>query len=74
MFKIVETGLTTLDSKLSKILDDTIIDDSEFQQILSEYKKIKDLLYQTNIDLYKKDIQKDIAKKLNDDIYGKVKS
>lgn len=67
IYSILNTGLTVLDKKISKILDDQEITDDEFNHVIDEYKNIKSMLYEFNVKKLEHDIKKEIGNKLAKD-------
>lgn len=61
---ILDTGVTVLDKKISNVLNDNIIDDKEFNEIVDEYEKIKQKLSVLDIEKVKAEVIKDFKSKL----------
>lgn len=62
---VLSTSLTVLDKKISRHLNDNVLDDQEYQDFLDEYEKVKDMIYANDLDKLKEAVKKDITKKLN---------
>lgn len=58
---VLSTSLTVLDKKISKHLNDNVVDDQEFQDFLGEYEKVKEMIYANDINKLKDDVKKEIT-------------
>ena len=64
MYYILDTGLTVLNKRISTILNDHIITDNEYHDILEQYENIKQKLYQFDTSQLKEDVKKEILSKV----------
>ena len=64
MYSILDTGVSMLDKKISTALNDNIIEDQEFYEIIEQYDKIKELLYVFNIEKLKSEVKNELLTKI----------
>jgi hypothetical protein len=61
---ILSTGITMLDKKISRALDDSFIDDKEFDAIVDEYNRVLQLLENFNLEKVKTEVREEFANEL----------
>ena len=64
MYYILDTGISVLSKKVSAAVDNHEITQSEFKYLLEEYEKIKQKLYEFNIDKLREDLKKEIVSRV----------
>ena len=65
LYSVLDTAMILLSKRISTALDDSIIEDKEFNEIIDEYANIKKKMYEFDYDKIKDEAKQEIKKNIN---------